>query len=93
MPLVDKWRSKNPYIVVVNRHPTLHDQWPLELPTGVTLTARIRFDGDGDPVFSLPKAELLARVASRDCDPTDLDFRLLADHGFEIDLGSVVDRH
>jgi hypothetical protein len=43
----------------------LDDQWVLELLTGATLTARIRLDDDGDPVFSLPKAELLAHVALR----------------------------
>jgi hypothetical protein len=75
-------------------HPTLDDQWVLELPTGVTLTGPMRFDDDGDPMFSLPKAELLAHVALGECDPTDVDFRLLPDGGFEIDLGSVVaDRH
>jgi hypothetical protein len=37
---------------------------------------------------------LLAHVALRECDPTDMDFRLLPEGGFEIDLGSVVlDRH
>jgi len=82
--------SKNPYIVVVRHHPTLNDQWVLELPTGATLTAPVWFDDDGDPVFSLPKAELLAHVALRECDPTDMDFRLLPDGGFEIDLGNVV---
>jgi hypothetical protein len=94
MALVEKWRSKHPYIVVVKPHPTLDDQWVLDLPTGATLTGSVRFDDDGDPVFSPPKAEVLAQVAFRECDPTDMDFRLLADGGFEIDLGSVVvDRH
>jgi hypothetical protein len=66
----------------------------LELPTGAVLTAPIRFDDDGDPMFSLPKAELLAHVALRDSDPTDMDFRVLPDGGVEIDLGTVVaDRH
>jgi hypothetical protein len=89
---VAKWRSKNPYIVVVVRRDD--DQWVLELPTGATLVAPIRFDNDGDPVFSLPKAELLAHVALRDCDPTDMDFRILSNDSFEIDLGNVViDRH
>jgi hypothetical protein len=69
---------KIPYIVVVRRHPTLDDQWVLELPTGATLIAPIRLDDDGDPVFSLPKAELLTHVALRDCDPTDLDFQTVA---------------
>jgi hypothetical protein len=91
MPLVEKWRFKNPYIVAVRRHPTLHyNQWVLELPTGATLTAPMCFDEYGDPVFSLPKTELLAHVALRDCGPTDMDFRLLPDGSFGIDLGSVV---
>jgi hypothetical protein len=94
MAQVEKWRAKRPYVVVVKRHPTLDDQWVAALPTGATLTAPIRFDDDGDPVFSLPKAELLAHVALRDCDPTDMDFRLFPDGGLEIDLGNVVaDRH
>jgi hypothetical protein len=75
---------------VVRRHPTLDNQWVLELPTGATLTAPVRLDDDGDPVFSLPKAELLAHVALRACDPTDMDFRLLPEGGFEIDLSDVV---
>jgi hypothetical protein len=80
--------------LTARRHPTLDDQWMLELPTGATLTAPMGFDDDGDPVFSLPRGELLAHVALRDCDPTDMDFRPLPDGGFEIDLGSVVvDRH
>jgi hypothetical protein len=45
-------------------------------------------------MFSLLKVELLAPVALRDCYPTDMDFRLFADGGFEVDLGGVViDRH
>jgi hypothetical protein len=66
---------------VVRHHPTLSDHWVLELATEATLSALIRLDDDGDPVFSLPKAELLARVALRVCDPTDIDFRLLPDGG------------
>jgi hypothetical protein len=94
MAQVEKWRSKNPYIVVVRRHPTSDDHWVLELPTGARLTAPIRFDDDAGPVFSLPRAELLAHVALRGCDPTDMDFMLLPDRGLEIDLGNVVvDRH
>lgn len=77
----------------MKRHPALDDQWVLVLPTGATLTGPVRFDDDGDPVFSPPKAQLLAHVALRDCDPTDLDFRLLPEGGFEIDLGVVVDTH
>jgi hypothetical protein len=72
----------------------LDDQWVLALPTGVVLTAPIRFDDEGDAMFSLPEAELLAHVALRDCYPTEMDFRLLPDGGLEIDLGNVVaDRH
>jgi hypothetical protein len=66
------------------------DQWLLELPTGTKLTAPFRFDDDGDPVFSLPKNELLAHVVLRECDRIDIDFRMLPDGGFEIDLGNVV---
>jgi len=36
------------------------------------------------------RAELMVHVALRDCDPTNVDFRLLPDGGFEIDLGNVV---
>jgi hypothetical protein len=75
---------------VVRPHPTLGDYWVLELPTGATLTAPVRFDDDGDPVYSLPKAELLAHVALRESGPTDMDFRMLPHAGFEIDLGNVV---
>jgi hypothetical protein len=50
-------------MVLVERDPTIDDQWVLEIPTGATLSAPIRFDDDGDPVFSLPKAELLPHVA------------------------------
>jgi hypothetical protein len=39
-------------------------------------------------VFSFPKAELLARIALRDCHPTDMDFRMLPGGGFEIDLAT-----
>jgi hypothetical protein len=68
--------------------------WVLAFPTGAMLTAPIRFDDDGEPVFSLPKAQLLVHVALRDCDPTEMDFRLLPEGGLEIDLGNVViDRH
>jgi hypothetical protein len=89
MAQVDQWRSQKPYIVTVRRHRTIDDQWILELPTGATLTAPIRFDSDGDPLFSLPKFQFLKHVALRDCDPTDVDFRILPDDGFEIDLGRV----
>jgi hypothetical protein len=90
MAQVEKWRSEIHTSWFVRRHPTLDDWWVLELPPGATLTAPIRFDEDGDSVFSLPKARLLAQVALRDCDPTDMDFRLLSDGGFEIDLSGVV---
>jgi hypothetical protein len=51
----------------------------------------VRFDDDGDPVFSLPKAELLAHVALGDCDQTEMDIntRLSPEGGFEIGLGKV----
>jgi hypothetical protein len=64
MVLVEQCRSEKPYIVVVKRRPTLDGQWVLALPTGATLTAPIRFDDDGDPVFSLPKAELMVHSYS-----------------------------
>jgi hypothetical protein len=45
--------------------------------------------GRGDPVFSLRKKALPAHVAGRECDPTDMDFRLSPDGSSEIDLGNV----
>jgi hypothetical protein len=79
----------------VHRHsqapPSSPDQWVLELPTGAILTAPMAFDSDGDLVFSLPKDELRAYVALPvEIDPTEMDFRLLPDGGFEIDLSKVV---
>jgi hypothetical protein len=84
MAQVENWRSEHPYIVLVRPHPTLGDQWVLELPSGAMLTAPVRFDDDADPVFSPPKNELLVHVALRECDPSDVDFRLLSDGGLEI---------
>ena len=70
------------------------DYWVLKIPTGTTLTAPIWFDDDGDPLFSSPKAQLLAHVALRECDPTDVDSNQFPDGSLEIDLGNVVvDRH
>jgi len=62
----------------------------LKIPTGTTLTAPIWFDDDGDPLFSSPKAQLLAHVALRECDPTDVDSNQFPDGSLEIDLGNVV---
>jgi hypothetical protein len=52
----------------------------------VTFSAPMRYDNDGDPVFSVPKKELPAHVALRECDASDMDFRILSDRGLQIDL-------
>jgi hypothetical protein len=90
MAHVTQWRSKNPYIVRLWRHPVLQDHWMLELPNGATFSAPIRFDDDGDPVFSLPLAELRNHVPLREQHAGELDFRLLSDCGPEVDLGDAV---
>jgi hypothetical protein len=75
MAHVTQWRSKNPYIVRVQRHPVLENHWVLELPSGATFSAPARFDDDEDPVFSLPRAELSNHVALREQKAREMDFR------------------
>jgi hypothetical protein len=70
--------------------PILQDHWVLELPNGATFSAPIWFDEDGDPVFSLPLAELRRHIALREQHAGEIDFRLLTDGGLEIDLGDAV---
>jgi hypothetical protein len=92
MAYVTQWRSKKPYIVPVRPHPVCKITVCWSFPMGQH-SAPIRFDDDGDPVFTLPLAELRNHVTLREQHAGEMDFRLLADGGLEIDLASVVIAH